>query len=387
MRAIIGHSDDVETSDAIDDVIRQCRDRLGGGTPKAGLLFMSVDYEHQVVLDAIARAWPGLPVIGASSDGEVSSHAGFTMDSVLLTLLCDDQVDVHLGLGHNLSQDIDAAVAQALGAIPAGETPSLALTTFAPSTDASEVLRAINRRLPGIPCPVVGGLSGDHREFSRMLEFCGTEVLHDSLPILFLTGDITVSWGIGSGWEPIGEFREITRSAGHIIQEIDGAPALDVYKLYYGEVSQGSLGEYPLAVYEDGADAEWSLRAVLGTDAETGEVRLAGGVAPGSRVRMTEVVTDGILSGTMESVRQAAKRYPGKQPELALLFTCAARKWVLGSRAESELDSVLSELPKLGFGELDLAGLYVFGEIAPPQDGGESCLHNETCITVLIGSE
>ncbi|MCB9513866.1 MAG: hypothetical protein H6694_06100 [Candidatus Latescibacteria bacterium] len=60
---------------------------------------------------------------------------------------------------------------------------------------------------------------------------------------------------------------------------------------------------------------------------------------------------------------------------------------MLGSRAESELDSVLSELPKLGFGELDLAGLYVFGEIAPPQDGGESCLHNETCITVLIGSE
>ncbi|MCB9513867.1 MAG: hypothetical protein H6694_06105 [Candidatus Latescibacteria bacterium] len=118
---------------------------------------------------------------------------------------------------------------------------------------------------------MVGGLSNDHREFSRMIEFCGTEVLHDSLPILFLTGDITVSWGIGSGWEPIGEFREITRSAGHIIQEIDGAPALDVYKLYYGEVSQGSLGEYPLAVYEDGADAEWSLRAVLGTDAETGE--------------------------------------------------------------------------------------------------------------------
>ena len=69
MRAVIGHSDDVDEEDAIAEVIAQCREALAGEPPKAGMLFMSAEYDHQLVLDAIAEAWPDLPLIGSTSDG------------------------------------------------------------------------------------------------------------------------------------------------------------------------------------------------------------------------------------------------------------------------------------------------------------------------------
>lgn len=66
------------------------------------------------------------------------------------------------------------------------------------------------------------------------------------------------------------------------------------------------------------------------------------------------------------------------------MFSCAARKWVLGSEAEREMGLVQQALRDGGI-EPVLAGLYVFGEIAPPAAGAPSDFHNETCVTVLLG--
>lgn len=387
MRAVIGHSDEVDTRDAVEDVLAQCRSQLQGERPKAALVFMSVDYDHHKALAAIRNEWEDLPLVGASSDGEFSSRFGFAMDSILITLLCGDGFEATVGLGRNLSADIEAAVEDAVATGCGSKAPAVALTTFAPSTNASEVIRKLNSRIDLASCPVLGGLSGDHREFSRMKEFCGEEVLSDSLPILFLHGSISVSWGVASGWTPVGREHTVTRSDGHIVHEIDGKPALETYKLHYGEVNDGNLGEYPLAVYSNGMDGPWTLRAAMGSNPETGELRFAGEVPEGDTVRMTEVVPDGILSGTLSSISDALDRFGGTHPQVALLFSCAARKWVLGSKAEDEVKEVQKALQKRKFADLALSGLYVYGEIAPPQNETASAFHNETCVAVLLGTD
>ena len=56
MRAVIGHSDEVETTAAIEDALTQCRGQLADEKPKAVLVFMSVDYEHAEVLARIHAA-------------------------------------------------------------------------------------------------------------------------------------------------------------------------------------------------------------------------------------------------------------------------------------------------------------------------------------------
>ncbi|MEZ6017106.1 MAG: FIST N-terminal domain-containing protein [Planctomycetota bacterium] len=382
MRTLFAHSDSPSSSKALQELLEHCRAQLGAGTPKAGLLFCGVEYDQPLILAGIQAAWPGLPIIGASSDGELSSVLGCVDDSVLLTLFEGEELTVHAGVGRDLSADIPGAVAAAL-ANNTVTRPTLCVTTFAPTTNASEVIRELTRQLGDVGCPVVGGLSGDHREFNKTMEYFGGEALRDALPLLLIQGDFSVSWGIGSGWSPFGERHAVTRSSGHEVQEIDGRPALDFYREQYGEVPTESLGEYPLAVFAESGDS--SLRAILSRDDATGALRFAGEVPEGAEVQVTQVLDEGILSGSRDALAEALDRFQGSAPEIALIFTCAARKWVLGPDADEELGVLRQLAQDRGLQELAIVGLYCFGEIAPAGATLENAFHNETCVSVVLG--
>ncbi len=382
MRAIVGHSDDIDTRDAVAEIVSQCEAQLDGEQPVAALVFMSTDYEHAVALDLLDKRWPGLPLIGGSTDGELSSERGFQRDSLLVTLLVGDEIEAVSGLALDLSGGIDAAVDRAVAAA-GGRAPQLCLTAFAPTTNSTAVIRALDARLAG--CPVLGGLTADHREYSRMSEFSSRQVSTDSLTTLMLFGDLQVSWGIGSGWFPIGSWHEVTATDGHVVSSIDGKRAIDVYRDYWGDVPTGSLGEYPLAVFPEGRDGPSFLRAALGCDPSTGSIRFAGDVPMGSLVRITEVLPDGILAGSEAATKDAVAGYRGSDPALALAFSCAARKWVLGTKAEEEAGLLHDSFSSMR-AQIPMAGFYCFGEIAPFRPGGATQFHNETCVSVLLGS-
>ncbi|MCA8950536.1 MAG: FIST C-terminal domain-containing protein [Planctomycetes bacterium] len=382
MLAIVCQSDAEESATAARELVAAAVDGLGGATPRAGLLFTSTEYDHAVLLAALQARWPGLPLIGGTSDGELASAAGFRHDSAVLTLLSGDGFDVHVGVGRNLGADIDAAVDAAMAGLPA--QPAVCFTLFAPSTNGSEVVRRLQRRLPP-SCPVVGGLSGDHAQYGAMKEFCGGEAMQDSLTVMVLTGDVGVGFGVGSGWFPIGPEYTVTRSDGHIVHTIADRPAIAAYREHWGAVPvRAEFGAYPLAVFPEGLDGPHYLRAVLGADPDTGAIRCAGEVPQGALIRMTEVLPEGVLAGSQDAARRALAGYRGTAPRVAFVFSCAARKWILGTDASKEL-GLLQQTLREGGVDPALAGFYAFGEIAPSQVGGSSDLHNESCVTVLIG--
>lgn len=382
MLAHLGHSDDPDTLDAIEAVISQIKTDLAGAEPRAALLYASVEYEHQEMLDRVQEEWPGLALVGGTSDGEFSSSLGFCEDSILMTVFSGEDLEVHAGVGRNLSQDLDAATAAATAGSEA-MVPDLCLTTFAPSTDASAAIESLAAHLPEASCPVLGGLSADHREFERTREFFGSEVLSDSLPLLLIKGTVSTSWGVGSGWSPIGEDMTVTKSSGAVVSEIDGRSVLAVYRERYGEVPSESLGEYPLAVMEP--SGSWALRASLGMDIDEQTLTFAGSVPEGSCVRFTQVLEEGLLSGSEESFQRALTCFQGDSPSIALFFSCAARKWVLGSEAEKEIELLKNVALDRGLTDLILGGLYCFGEIAPRHGGSSNAFHNETCVSIVLG--
>lgn len=381
MRAITATTLEFDATLAAAELIAACTEQLAGERPVAAFLFASTDLDHAQLLAALAAHWPGLPLVGGTTDGTLSSQ-GFAHDGALLTLLVGTGLRAYVGLGRDLSKDPEAAVAAAMRA--AAEPPRLCWTVFAPSTNSTAVVRALQRGV-GPDCPVVGGLSGDHREYSRMVEFCGTEVLRDSLPVMFLAGELRVGFGVGTGWFPIGEPMTVTKADGHWVREIDGRPALQIFQDYWGAIpASDSLGEYPLAVFPDGDGGDFHLRAVLDANRDDGSLRVAGEVREGARVRLTEVVQEGILAGSMTSAANAAAAYPGSEPMLAFVFSCAARKWVLGTKAANEIELLRTAFQQAGIAPL-VAGGYCFGEIAPPRANTASEFHNETCVTVLLG--
>lgn len=381
MLAITLQSDELDAASAVADIIRDATEQLGDAKPVAAFLFASPDYEHLDLLDAIASHWPDLPLVGGTTDGELSTH-GFAQESVVLTLLSGEGLSASVGLGRNLSSNPDEVIRAAM--TNCTDRTRLCWTTFAPTSDSDAVVHTM-QQLAGEHCIVVGGLSGSQRASTNMVEFCGTEVLQDSVPVMFLEGDFEASCGMGSGWFPIGAASTITKCDGHWLHEIDGQPALQFFENTWGTLpATESLGEFPFAIYPDASSTDFYLRAVLEANHATGSMRLAGGVQDGQQVRLTEVLSDGILTGTKESVQNAVAAYSGANPQIAFVFSCAARKWVLGTRAKEDV-VVLKEAMLAAGVQPAIAGGYCFGEIGPISKGKGAHFHNETCVTVLIG--
>ena len=76
-------------------------------------------------------------------------------------------------------------------------------------------------------------------------------------------------------------------------------------------------------------------------------------------------------------------RFPaGVQPEAALIFSCAVRRFLLGSRTRVETELARSVLGTT----IPMAGIYCYGEIGPVRGVETSRYFNETFVTLLLGT-
>jgi hypothetical protein len=182
---------------------------------------------------------------------------------------------------------------------------------------------------------------------------------------------------------PFGPERIITKSEGNILYEIDGQPALDLYKKYLGEkaseLPQSSL-LYPLNVTPVGK-TEPVVRTILNINNENNSMILAGDVPMQSRVQLMMASIDGIAEGALHAAELAMKGRTN-EPELAILVSCIGRKLVMNQRVEEEIEHVQDAIGK----NTAITGFYSYGEIAPfSGTSTATCeLHNQTMTLTLI---
>jgi hypothetical protein len=112
--AVVAHSEDIDTEGALDEIVEQCRRKLGDRRPQAGMLFAAIDLEHGRILQGVDDAWPGLELIGCTTDGELSSELGYREDSITLVLFGSDCIEFAAGLGRDVSKDIPTACRRAV---------------------------------------------------------------------------------------------------------------------------------------------------------------------------------------------------------------------------------------------------------------------------------
>ena len=306
-------------------------------------------------------------------------------DSVCLTLFAGDGFEIRAGQGKGTVGAVERAVGEAIECLGDQDPVLCVLLCPAVLENASDVVREIDRQLGERRCTVVGGLAGDHIVCPDTRQFYGVECNQDSVVLLFFCGDVKASWGVASGWFPIGSEHVVTRSEGSVVYAIDDQPALEIYQQFWGDKVSGQLGECPLAVKQGDGEDEFILRAAMMIDEERGSVGFAGDVPEGSIVRLTEVLPEGLLSGSESSMRSAAGRYDGEAPSIALMFSCAARKWVLGTRASEEITTLMGVIDESELDVPAMSGFYAFGEICPVSEDGPPLVHNETCVTVILG--
>jgi hypothetical protein len=381
----VGQSDEVEPADAIAAAITECQAALGGLRPQAGILFSAFDSFDPSVATALCTAFPGATVVGSTSAAEISSPGGYQEDSMTLAMFASDVVDVTTGLGTGLSGDIDAACRAAAG-------QALAATNREPrvcimlsegfAADPQATLDGMARALPG-GVVIVGGTSAG-RDFSAVrpsYQFAGDVVTDDGVAIILFSGALAASTAVGTGWRMLGATGTVTGSTSGAVSEIDHRPASEFLARYLDVTGPASYGN-PLAVVEPGGDEPY-FRAITGMDPATGSVFVAGEVPIGAVVQLATADSDEILGGTRAALIRATDSFPaGVRPEAALIFSCAVRRFLLGSRTRVETELARSVLGPT----MPMAGIYCYGEIGPVRGVETSRFFNETFVTLLLGT-
>mgnify|MGYP003851824195 FL=1 len=383
LKVIVSHSDDVDAIDAIEEIIEDVREQLDGLVPQAGLLFCGLDFEYDVLLEELYNEFPDIELIGGTTDGEVSSTLGYEQGSVVLTLFVSDTVEIKAGVGKHLSEDIDLATKTAVeqASSKMDTDVKFCFTVYESLTcSAVVVLESLKHRL-GVDITVLGGLAADDWNMRKTFQFYNNEVLSDSVPLLLFGGQVEFSYGVASGWEPIGVQKVVTKVDHNVVHELDGAPILDFYNHYLGEYST-LTSNYPLAVFPDvAAHDKFYLRNPAGVVDGTTSIAFFGDIPLHATVQLTEATSEKIVEAVETAVNMAVGNFGDAKLESALVISCSGRCKVLGINTREEIALLQSKLPD----DCSISGLYGYGEIAPLGKGMESQFHNGTIVVILLG--
>ncbi|MEE8410256.1 MAG: FIST N-terminal domain-containing protein [Myxococcota bacterium] len=254
------------------------------------------------------------------------------------------------------------------------------------SVNGSELVRGLLGALPdGVR--VTGGLAGDGARFEKTSILAGETPIAGAIGAVGFYGDnIKVGYGSLGGWDSFGPERLITRSEGNVLFELDGKPALELYKSYLGEhaadlPSSGLL--FPLNVRAEGED-EALVRTILAVDNEANSLTFAGDVPEGSHAQLMKANFDRLIEGASGAAQASGHAIGGAKVDLAILISCVGRKLVLKQRTEEEVEAVRDVVGD----QATLAGFYSYGEICPAAPNADCKLHNQTMtITTFAESE
>ena len=251
------------------------------------------------------------------------------------------------------------------------------------NVNGSELVAGLTEHLPpGVT--LTGGLAGDGDRFQETFVLWDGPPEPNTIAVLGLYGDrIKVGFGSLGGWDAFGPERVVTRSKGNILYELDGQPALALYKKYLGEHAKDLPASgllFPLSLRT--AAGESVVRTILGINEVEHSLTFAGDMPQGGRARLMKANFDRLIDGAVGAAQTSYEAIGTTSPELALLISCVGRKLVLKQRIEEEVEGVQEVLGK----ETVLAGFYSYGEISPFNPSAKCELHNQT-MTITTFSE
>lgn len=383
IQAVIGISDDIDLGVSIEEVLEQCRQQLGTCRPQAGILFTScMDADFSEILGRILRVFPGLQLVGCTTDGEITRETGFIEDSLALLLLSSDTLEFATAVATNLSRNAKESLQTAYqeACLCLHKKPACAFIFPDGLTTMGVALDQVFRHAFGDSIPVFGGSAGDHYLFTGCYQFHNDKVYSDAAPILLIAGNVKINSAIQTGPIPTGLYYTLGRHKNNIVHEIDGKSAVAFFREHLGEYRK-EFSEFPLAVYENN-EANYFLRDPVHLNEEDGSISFVGTFPDHCTIRLTLVSRDDVLGAAAQANLSILSKKNGSPPELLFIFPCTWVRHILGSKT-NETFTMLHQAP----GKIPFFGFYCYGEIAPFTIGTPSRFHNDTYVIVALNSE
>lgn len=334
-------------------------------------------------LRAILDAFPQSHVLGCSTAGEIldtSIHdeslsvAIIKFESTQLRSIATHvaAAESSYSAGLKLAVELDQADLRAVFVLSDGL-----------NVNGTDLVSGFNEIFDG-RVVVTGGLAGDGCRFQE------TYVIHNGLPtsgmvcaIGFYGDKLHVGHGSRGGWDKFGHEREVTRAEGNVLFELDGKPALEVYKQYLGDRARelpASALLFPLTIWMEGPHPEPVVRSILAVNEDEGSMIFAGDIPEGSSAQLLYANLDRVISGAAQAAEDAHLNVGGNV--LAIGVSCVGRRLVLNDRTDEELEAVLDTLAP----GTQMVGFYSYGELSPTEQA-RCDLHNQSMTLTTLYEE
>ncbi len=326
--------------------------------------------------DLCRRIYPTAHLLGCSTAGEIQG-TNVSQETVAVTAVAFENTPVAVARVElrSTGDSFEAGRTLIRSLDPEGLKHVFVISEVL-QVDANEVVKGINSALPdGVT--VSGGFSadGDRQQVSHI--WCDGAPEQSSVAALGFYGDHLKVGSAATGlWGQFGPVRQISKSRGSVLYELDGRSALGLYREYLGELAAGLPASgllFPISL-SIGTTGRSVLRGLLSVDEAAQSLRFAGNVPEGAHVRMMMGSIERLIDDTLVAARQSAAALGDVPAEFALLVSCNGRRHVLKQRVEEEVEAVREVLGE----QTLLSGFYSCGEIAPLAPGEPSELHNET---------
>ena len=221
-----------------------------------------------------------------------------------------------------------------------------------------DLIKKISSKTEGF---LVGGLTASQNNFVQLAD----EVCEGGLSgAMFSLEKVPAQVALTQGCSPISGSHRITAADKNLLIELDGRPALDVFKEDIGDVLardlQRAAGYIFAALPVAGSDTvDYLVRNLVGLDAETGILAIGDHVSSGDLVMFCRRDHDSAIADMKRMLKDIKSRTKDETIKGGLYFSCCARGPNQFGPENVELKMISSEL-----GDFPLVGFFANGEIS-----------------------
>ena len=296
--------------------------------------------EIQNILNVISNDFPHAIVIGSTTAGEIS-HAKIYDNNTIISLslfkktqLKAYQVNtIDKKSGKNLSKKICSKDTKA----------AIVLSEGLQGIDYEGFIKGIKKENPQLI--LAGGLAGDNFALKKTYVFLGKKIYKEGAVAISFSGKkLFADNRYNLNWTPIGKEFTITSSDGNIIKEIDNENAVTIFKRYLGaEIFSNNAASLPnfQMLYKEGN----TLVSRSPMTVENNHLIFAGPLKEGKKVQFGFSNASSVISGSNE-ISITLKKNPA---QAIFIYSCIARKKLLGKVLENEFKPFESIAPTAGF--------------------------------------
>lgn len=376
----VGISRQLHVQAAVEEAARAALEPID--TADTALLFAAPGAADELpgMLDAAVACLGTDRIVGATAHGVLGSGQEIEQESGLAILALAGVESLPFLLADPSGQEREACREIAAG-LDGGPRPEdlVVLLPDPRSFDPDAFLPALREHLA--PARVVGAGSGDPLS-GQPLQWCGRSLESGGVAGLVIRGRRPARIGVTQACRPVTRPLTVTRAQGHWLLELDGRPALEVFR----EAAQGALARdlrraaafVLVALPADPDDASlaagsYRVRQVVGFEEKANAFAMAESAKPGDRLAL--------VLREPESARADLKdmlaRVEPPERGFGLYFDCCARGAGFFGVAGLEAAYLESRL-----GALPLAGMFGSCEIGPI--GGRTELLTYTGVLALV---